>query len=77
MAKSRDELSERLLDRAVEQIEFNAIFAFAFLSLLAGALLALLLPWTWPRRFLSSETPWFLKRVWQDAGTFTELAFMG
>jgi len=77
MTESQDKRPRDALDRVVEQIEFNTIFALTFVVLLVGALIALLLPWTWPRRFLSSEKQWFVKRAWDDAGSFTGLAFMG
>lgn len=64
-------------DRLVEQIQFNVIFAVAFAITLLGAVMSLLLPWTWTRRFLSDDKRWFVVRAWDDAGTFVELAYMG
>jgi hypothetical protein len=77
MTEIQDKQNWRSVDRVIEQLEFNTIFALTFVVLLVGALLALLLPWTWPRRFLSSERRWFIKQAWDDAGSFTGLAFMG
>lgn len=77
MARNLDQRDGHSLDRVIEQVEFNAIFALTFIVLLVGALLALLLPWTWPRRLHSRDSGWFVGRAWQDASSFTELAFMG
>lgn len=77
MTELQDEPSWYSVDQVMERLEFNAIFALTFVALLTGALLTLLLPWTWPRRFLSSERQWFVRRAWDDAGTFTGFAFMG
>ncbi|HXW49252.1 MAG TPA: hypothetical protein VEK31_07415 [Xanthobacteraceae bacterium] len=68
---------ERNWDRVVEQLEFNTLFAVTFVVLLIGASLALLLPWTWPRRVLSNKGRWFVRQAWEDAGLFTGFAFMG
>ncbi len=69
-----DDLSR---DRLVEQMQFGLIFVATFVLLVAAASVELLLPWTWPRRFRSNEKNWFIGRAWDNAGTFTELAFMG
>jgi hypothetical protein len=72
--KGSDDLSR---DRLVEQAQFAFIFVATFVVLVAAALVELLLPWTWPRRFKSDEKNWFVGRAWDNAGTFTELAFLG
>jgi hypothetical protein len=72
--KGSDDLSR---DRLVEQLQFGFIFGATFVVLVAAALIELLLPWTWPRRFRSDKNNWFIGRAWDDSGTFTELAFTG
>jgi hypothetical protein len=64
-------------NRYVEQIQFCFIFTATFVVLAAAAFAALLLPWRWSRRFHSDDKRWFIGRAWEEAGTFTELSFMG
>lgn len=77
MSIIQERRDEYPLDRIAEQLQFNTFFLVAFVFLLMGAVLALLLPWTWPRRFQSSERRWFFGRAWDDAGSLAEFAFMG
>jgi hypothetical protein len=77
MQVARDGRIDGPADRVVEQIQFNLIFAATFAVFLVTALITLLLPWTWRRRLLSDDKKWFVKRAWEDAGTFVELAYMG
>jgi hypothetical protein len=76
MTNKRNERSDLSIDRIVEQIQFNLIFAGTFVVLLGVALITLFLPWTWPRRFTSDDKRWFVGRAWDDAATFIELAYM-
>jgi predicted permease len=68
---------DRMSDRIAEQIQFGLIFISSFVVFAAAASVALLLPWTWMRRFRSDDKRWFIERAWDDANTFTELSFMG
>jgi hypothetical protein len=77
MDDEREDGNERSNDRIVEQIQFNLIFAATFVAFVGRALLTLLLPWTWRRGFLSEDRRWFIRRAWDDAATFIELAYMG
>jgi len=77
MSDKRDARNEVASDRIVEKLQFNLIFSVTFLVLSVVALITLLMPWTWQRRFLSGDNKWFVVRAWEDAGTFIELAYMG
>jgi hypothetical protein len=77
MAYVVDNRDSRPSDRNSDQIQFCLIFIATFTVLLAMSLLALLLPWKWSRRFHSDDKRWFIGRAWEEAGTFTELSFMG
>ncbi len=77
MARAIEGSADLSRDRLVEQVQFGIIFVASFVVLVAAASFELLLPWTWPRRFRSNEKNWFIGRAWDNAGTFTELAFMG
>ncbi len=77
MSHQRDESDHLSGDQLVEQMQFGLIFVATFTVFVAGAFLTLLLPWTWPKRFRSNGSRWFIGRAWDKAGTFTELAFMG
>jgi hypothetical protein len=63
--------------RNTDQIQFCLIFIATFIALVSVSFVALLLPWKWSRRFHSDDKRWFIGRAWEDAGTFTELSFMG
>jgi hypothetical protein len=63
--------------RVTDQVQFTLIFTTTFIVLAGAALIALLLPWTWSHRFGSDDKRWFIGKAWEDAGTFTELSFMG
>ncbi len=76
MADRRDG-DGRTSDRHTDQIQFCLIFIATFVVLMAAAFVALLLPWKWSRRLHSHDKRWFIGRAWEDAGTFTELSFMG
>jgi hypothetical protein len=73
----RDGKDDRTNEWLAERAQFGFIFVATFVVFLAAAFVALLLPWTWSRRFESNEARWFVGRAWDDASTFTELAFMG
>jgi len=77
MTNRQDQTGRHSPDRIADRIEFTAIFAGTFAVLLVGALVALLLPWTWSRRLAASENRWLIARAWRDANTITEFAFMG
>lgn len=77
MANKRAARNEGASGQIVEKLQFNLIFAMTFLVLSVAALITLLMPWTWRRRFLSNNNKWFVVRAWEDAGTFIELAYMG
>ena len=64
-------------DRNSDEIQFCLIFIATFVVLVSMSLIALLLPWTWSSRFGSDDERWFIGRAWEQAGTFTELSFMG
>ena len=68
---------DRASDRIAEGIQFGLIFTSSFVVFAVAASVALLLPWTWPRRFRSDDNKWFIERAWDDANMFTELSFMG
>jgi len=68
---------DRTSDRIAERVQFGLIFTSSFVVFAAAASLALLLPWTWPRRFRSDDKRWFIERAWDDANMFAELSFMG
>jgi hypothetical protein len=65
------------IERIGERIEANLLFFLTFVTLVAAALVSLLLPWTWSRRLSAHEQKWFLARLWDEAGTFVEFALMG
>jgi hypothetical protein len=65
------------IERIGERIEANLLFVLTFVTLLAVALVSLLLPWTWSRRLSAHEQKWFFGRAWDEAGTFVEFALMG
>jgi hypothetical protein len=67
----------RMSSRVTDQFQFALIFTALFVVLAGAAFIALLLPWTSSRRFGSDDKRWFIGRAWEDAGTFTELSFMG
>jgi hypothetical protein len=77
VARTINGSDDRSRDGLFEQVQFGLIFFATFVVLVAGALVGLLLPWTWPRRFRSDENKWFIGQAWHNAGTFTELSFMG
>jgi hypothetical protein len=77
MANTYDGHDDRSGDRVVARIQFDLIFVATFAFCVAAALLTLLMPWTWLRRLRSKDKRWFIGRAWDDAGTLTELAFMG
>jgi hypothetical protein len=77
MANVYDGRDDRSGDRFVARLQFDLIFVATFALCVAAALLTLLMPWTWPRRRGSEDKRWFIGRAWDEAGTLTELAFMG
>ena len=72
-----DARDDRMSDRIAEQAQFGLIFISTFIVFAVAASVALLLPWTWARRFRSDDKRWFIERAWDDANNFTELSFMG
>jgi hypothetical protein len=77
MTSKRDGDNDRSSDRIADQVQFGLIFITTFIMLLAAATVDLLLPWKWARLIRSDDKRWLIWRVWEDAGTFTELSFMG
>jgi hypothetical protein len=72
-----DKNDGRTSDLNSDQIQFCLIFIATFAVLVSMAFIALLLPWRWSSRFGSDDKRWFIGRAWEEAGTFTELSFMG
>jgi hypothetical protein len=72
-----DEQDARTSDRDSDEVQFRLIFVATFMVLVAVALIAMLLPWTWSHRLHSGDKRGFIGRAWEEAGTFTELSFMG
>ena len=77
VADQRDRGDDWANHRITDRVQYYLIFLAAFIGLLAAGVVALLLPWTWSRRFGPDGDRWFVGRAWEDAGTFTELSFMG
>ena len=76
MAEKQVQAGEAASDRMMDRIQFHLIFAATFVTLLAAATVSLL-PWMRQDRSLLNDKRWFVGRVWDDAGTFVELAYMG
>jgi len=77
MAEKQVKSGEAASDRMVDRIQFHLIFAATFITLLTAATVSLLLPWMRQDRSLMDDKRWFVGRVWDEAGTFVELAYMG
>jgi hypothetical protein len=77
MTDGRDGGNDGARALVADQIQFGLIFIMTFILLLAAALVALLLPWKWARSFERNDKRWFFGRAWEDAGTLTEISFMG
>jgi hypothetical protein len=77
MTGKRDGENDRASDRVADQVQFGLIFVTTFILMLIAASVDLLLPWKWVRLIRSDDKRWLIGRVWEDAGTFTELSFMG
>jgi hypothetical protein len=76
-AERRDSGNVLTSSRILDQVEFFLIFITVFIVFAVAAFIALLLPWTWSRRFGSDDKMWLIGRAWKDAGIFTEISFMG
>jgi hypothetical protein len=77
MTDKQDCENDRAGDRIADQVQFGLIFVTTFILMLVVASVELLLPWKWARLIRSDDKRWLIGRVWEDAGTFTELSFMG